>query len=262
MLKNAGLCGGSGGFPPPAAVARRLFAIRLLDWGGDEIAGAEGDSRARRARVRRGSRGPGARAAETGRDRRRRCASARGYRVAEASSDADDASEAPADDAAEIDAAETDAAPSGAPHAVSESEPALALELRGVVKTYRGEPAVAGIDLSVPAGSFYGLVGPNGAGKTTTLSMISGLLRADRGEIRVFGEDARANPRAAKRLMGVLPDRMRTFDRLSGRQLLHYVGSLRGLSARSCARARATSSPRPSTWRPRSAVPYPTTPPA
>jgi len=159
-------------------------------------------------------------------------------RVAEASSDADDASEAPADDAAEIDAAETDAAPSGAPHAVSESEPALALELRGVVKTYRGEPAVAGIDLSVPAGSFYGLVGPNGAGKTTTLSMISGLLRADRGEIRVFGEDARANPRAAKRLMGVLPDRMRTFDRLSGRQLLHYVGSLRGLSARS-ARERA-----------------------
>lgn len=108
----------------------------------------------------------------------------------------------------------------------------LALELRGVVKTYRGEPAVAGIDLSVPAGSFYGLVGPNGAGKTTTLSMISGLLRADRGEIRVFGEDARADPRTAKRLMGVLPDRMRTFDRLSGRQLLHYVGSLRGLSGR------------------------------
>ncbi|GGO59399.1 ABC transporter ATP-binding protein [Microbacterium nanhaiense] len=106
-----------------------------------------------------------------------------------------------------------------------------ALELRGVVKTYRGEPAVAGIDLSVPAGSFYGLVGPNGAGKTTTLSMIAGLVRADRGEIRVFDVDARADPRAAKRLMGVLPDRMRTFDRLTGKQLLHYIGSLRGLPA-------------------------------
>ena len=105
-----------------------------------------------------------------------------------------------------------------------------ALELRGVVKTYRGEPAVAGIDLSVPAGSFYGLVGPNGAGKTTTLSMIAGLVRADRGEIRVFDVDARTDPRAAKRLMGVLPDRMRTFDRLTGKQLLHYIGSLRGLS--------------------------------
>lgn len=105
-----------------------------------------------------------------------------------------------------------------------------ALELRGVVKTYRGEPAVAGIDLRVPAGSFYGLVGPNGAGKTTTLSMVAGLVRADRGEIRVFDVDARKDPRAAKRLMGVLPDRMRTFDRLTGKQLLHYIGALRGLS--------------------------------
>ena len=107
-----------------------------------------------------------------------------------------------------------------------------ALELRGVVKTYRGEPAVAGIDMSVPAGSFYGLVGPNGAGKTTTLSMISGLVRPDRGEITVFDTDARKSPRAAKALMGVLPDRMRTFDRLTGRQLLHYVGALRGLPGR------------------------------
>ncbi|WP_221585218.1 ABC transporter ATP-binding protein [Microbacterium sp. G2-8] len=117
-----------------------------------------------------------------------------------------------------------DASPSDVPHT-----PAPALELRGVVKTYGGEPAVAGIDLTVPTGSFYGLVGPNGAGKTTTLSMISGLLRPDRGEIAVFGADVRADPRAAKRLMGVLPDRLRTFDRLTGRQLLHYVGSLRGL---------------------------------
>ncbi len=130
-----------------------------------------------------------------------------------------DEAEGPGDGAS----ATTDAA-----HATGGDED-LALELRGVVKTYRGEPAVAGIDLTVPAGSFYGLVGPNGAGKTTTLSMISGLLRADRGEIRVFDVDAIRHPRDAKRLMGVLPDRMRTFDRLSGRQLLHYVGSLRGL---------------------------------
>jgi ABC-2 type transport system ATP-binding protein len=104
-----------------------------------------------------------------------------------------------------------------------------ALELRGVVKSFGGTRAVDGIDLTVPAGSFYGLVGPNGAGKTTTLSMIAGLLRPDRGSIVVGGVDAASHPRAAKRLMGVLPDRLRTFDRLTGRQLLYYYGVLRGL---------------------------------
>ncbi|MDL5350584.1 ABC transporter ATP-binding protein [Microbacterium sp. zg-YB36] len=112
------------------------------------------------------------------------------------------------------------------------SETALpALRLRGVSKIFSGTPAVDGIDLTVPAGSFYGLVGPNGAGKTTTLSMIAGLLRPDRGSIQVNGVDTAADSAAAKRLMGVLPDRLRTFDRLTGRQLLHYYGLLRGLPA-------------------------------
>ncbi|MCR2793075.1 ABC transporter ATP-binding protein [Microbacterium sp. zg.Y625] len=106
-----------------------------------------------------------------------------------------------------------------------------ALQLRGVTKFFGGTAAVDGIDLTVPAGSFYGLVGPNGAGKTTTLSMIAGLLRPDRGSIRVNDIDAAARPAEAKRLMGVLPDRLRTFDRLTGRQLLHYYGLLRGLAA-------------------------------
>ncbi|HET8926540.1 MAG TPA: ATP-binding cassette domain-containing protein [Microbacterium sp.] len=107
------------------------------------------------------------------------------------------------------------------------SEPAL--ELRGIVKVFGDTRAVDGIDLTVPAGSFYGIVGPNGAGKTTTLSMIAGLLRPTRGTIRVAGADVAADSPAAKRLMGVLPDRLRTFDRLTGRQLLYYYGVLRGL---------------------------------
>jgi ABC-2 type transport system ATP-binding protein len=106
---------------------------------------------------------------------------------------------------------------------------APALELRGIVKVFGDTRAVDGIDLTVPAGSFYGIVGPNGAGKTTTLSMIAGLLRPTRGTIRVAGTDVAADPPAAKRLMGVLPDRLRTFDRLTGRQLLYYYGVLRGL---------------------------------
>ncbi|MCC2034161.1 ATP-binding cassette domain-containing protein [Microbacterium sp. BWT-G7] len=105
------------------------------------------------------------------------------------------------------------------------------LVLRGVSKRFGSTHAVEGIDLTVPAGTFYGLVGPNGAGKTTTLSMIAGLLQPDHGSIQVGGVDAAAKPLAAKKLMGVLPDRLRTFDRLSGRQLLYYYGVLRGLPA-------------------------------
>lgn len=98
-------------------------------------------------------------------------------------------------------------------------------------KSFGGEPAVAGITLSIPRGSFFGLVGPNGAGKTTTLSMIAGLVRPDSGSIRILGVDVRAREREAKRLIGVLPDRFRTFDRLTGRQLLYYAGVLRELPA-------------------------------
>jgi ABC-2 type transport system ATP-binding protein len=131
-----------------------------------------------------------------------------------------------------------------APEAVSEPAPAAsvlldtpplpaaagdALVLRGVTKRFGSTHAVDGIDLTVPAGTFYGLVGPNGAGKTTTLSMIAGLLEPDRGTIHIGGVDAAAKPLAVKRLMGVLPDRLRTFDRLTGRQLLYYYGVLRKL---------------------------------
>jgi ABC-2 type transport system ATP-binding protein len=105
-----------------------------------------------------------------------------------------------------------------------------ALVIRGITKSFGDTRAVEGIDLTVPAGTFYGLVGPNGAGKTTTLSMIAGLLRPDKGTITVAGVDAASHPLSVKRMMGVLPDRLRTFDRLTGRQLLYYYGVLRGLS--------------------------------
>ncbi|QNA94204.1 ABC transporter ATP-binding protein [Microbacterium sp. Se63.02b] len=106
-----------------------------------------------------------------------------------------------------------------------------AISIRGLVKQFGDNRAVDGIDLTVPAGSFYGIVGPNGAGKTTTLSIVAGLLRADEGSVVICGIDQSAQPQAAKRLMGVLPDRLRTFDRLTGRQLLYYYGLLRGLSS-------------------------------
>ncbi|MFC7789301.1 ATP-binding cassette domain-containing protein [Microbacterium sp. MAHUQ-60] len=120
----------------------------------------------------------------------------------------------------------TDESPS-APEA--DEDAVDAIRIRGLVKRFGDAHAVDGVDLTVPAGSFYGLVGPNGAGKTTTLSIIAGLLRPDAGTVHISGIDQRVNPLAAKRVMGVLPDRLRTFDRLTGRQLLHYYGQLRGL---------------------------------
>jgi ABC-2 type transport system ATP-binding protein len=105
-----------------------------------------------------------------------------------------------------------------------------AIEMRGLVKRFSQLVAVKGIDLDVPRGSFFGLVGPNGAGKTTTLSMVTGLLRPDAGAAYVLGHDVWSDPVAAKRLLGILPDGLRIFDRRTGRQLVTYAGLLRGLS--------------------------------
>src|SRR5215213_5889431 len=106
-----------------------------------------------------------------------------------------------------------------------------AMSLRGLVKRFDTKVAVAGVDLDVPAGSFFGLLGPNGAGKTTTLSMAVGLLRPDFGRAEILGWDVWADPASAKQLLGVLPDGARLFDRLSGAELLAYHGLLRGMDA-------------------------------
>ncbi|WP_441005550.1 ATP-binding cassette domain-containing protein [Plantibacter sp. CFBP 8798] len=105
----------------------------------------------------------------------------------------------------------------------------VVLSISGLVKQFGDTVAVDGVDLEVRRGSFYGIVGPNGAGKTTTLSMVTGLLRPDAGSITVQGVDVWHDPAEAKRAIGVLPDRLRLFDRLTGSQLLYYSGVLRGL---------------------------------
>ncbi|MGP7997837.1 MAG: ABC transporter ATP-binding protein [Streptosporangiaceae bacterium] len=116
-------------------------------------------------------------------------------------------------------------------------EPAIAV--RGLRKKFGDKEAVAGIDLEIAAGSLAGLVGPNGAGKTTSLSMMTGLLRPDSGQIVVDARDVWADPPAAKAIMGVVPADAQLFDRLSGAELLEYAGRLRGMPAAE-ARSRAT----------------------
>ena len=109
------------------------------------------------------------------------------------------------------------------------SEPAIVV--RGLRKSFGEKEAVAGIDLEIAHGSFAGLVGPNGAGKTTSLSMMTGLLRPDSGQVVVNGLDVWADPPAAKAVMGVVPAEAQLFERLSGAELLEYAGRLRGMPA-------------------------------
>ena len=109
------------------------------------------------------------------------------------------------------------------------SGPPPALLLLRLHKAFGTKVAVNDLSLQVPQGSMFGLVGPNGAGKTTTLSMATGLLRPDFGQAVILGHDVWADPPGAKALIGVLPDALRTFDRLTGLELLSMVGQLRGL---------------------------------
>ena len=104
-----------------------------------------------------------------------------------------------------------------------------ALQMRGLVKAFDRKVAVDRLSLDIPVSSFYGIVGPNGAGKTTSLSMATGLLRPDAGQALVHGVDVWMQPQRAKTLLGVLPDGLRTFDRLNGLELVTYSGLLRGL---------------------------------
>jgi ABC-2 type transport system ATP-binding protein len=106
-----------------------------------------------------------------------------------------------------------------------------AVSLRALAKRFGDKVAVAGISLDVPHGSFFGLVGPNGAGKTTTLRMATGLLRPDTGDVWVEGIDVWRDPVAAKRAIGVLPEDLHLFERLTGAELLTYHGLLRRMPA-------------------------------
>src|SRR6202790_4443011 len=89
--------------------------------------------------------------------------------------------------------------------------------------------AVDGMDLQVTAGQFFGFLGPNGAGKSTTIKMLTGLLASSSGRVEVLGIDFAAHPVEVKRQIGVVPEGMGLFDRLTGRDYLRFVGRMYGL---------------------------------
>lgn len=108
-----------------------------------------------------------------------------------------------------------------------------AIDAQDVVKLYGNNLALDHLYLQIPAGSFFGLVGPTGAGKSTFLSIATGLLEPDRGTVFINGISMWDEPVAAKGALGVLPDGMHMFDRLSGIEHLTFVAQLRGLDKQS-----------------------------
>jgi ABC-2 type transport system ATP-binding protein len=103
----------------------------------------------------------------------------------------------------------------------------LAVNAQGLRRAFGTRVAVDGVSLAVPRGSFFGMVGPNGAGKTTSIRMMTGLLKPDAGTVVVDGINVWDDPVTAKARFGVLPDDLRLFERLTGREFLLYIGLLR-----------------------------------
>jgi ABC-2 type transport system ATP-binding protein len=112
----------------------------------------------------------------------------------------------------------------------------LAIETQGLTRLFDGKPAVDDLSLSVPVGAFYGFLGPNGAGKSTTIKMLTGLLAPSAGRARVLGADLAREPLSVKRRVGVVPDGLALFERLSGAEQLRIHGQLFGLERREAAR--------------------------
>lgn len=103
------------------------------------------------------------------------------------------------------------------------------IQVSGLRKAFGSVQAVDGVGFTAHDGQITGLLGPNGAGKTTTLRMLYTLMKPDAGSIRIDQVDALADPLAARRRMGVLPDAKGLYKRLTARENIEYFGRLQGL---------------------------------
>ncbi len=105
------------------------------------------------------------------------------------------------------------------------------LKIQNLKKYYGNKEALKGLNLDIHAGELFILLGPNGAGKTTTLKMLVGLLRPTEGSIQIGGFDLEKNPVQAKKLLSFVPDVPYTYEKLTPRELLQFVGRLYGMQA-------------------------------
>ncbi len=105
----------------------------------------------------------------------------------------------------------------------------IAIVTEKLTRQFGGLTAVDNVDLQVSSGQFFGFLGPNGAGKSTTIKMLTGLLAPTSGRMQLLGIDFSASPVDVKRQIGVVPEGMGLFDRLTGIEYLRFVGRMYGL---------------------------------
>src|SRR5437588_1537003 len=114
-----------------------------------------------------------------------------------------------------------------------------AISTEGLTRRFGELVAVHDVSLRVAPGQFFGFLGPNGAGKSTTIKMLTGLLAPTAGRIHVLGLDLIAKPLEVKRQIGVVPERMALFGRLTGSEYLNFVGRMYGLDRETSAKRAA-----------------------
>ena len=110
---------------------------------------------------------------------------------------------------------------------------------QGLTRRFGELIAVDGIDLRVAPGQFFGFLGPNGAGKSTTIKMLTGLLAPSSGRIEILGLDLEKSPVEVKRQIGVVPEGMALFGRLTGSEFLNFAGRMYGLDRETAAKRTA-----------------------
>jgi ABC-2 type transport system ATP-binding protein len=114
-----------------------------------------------------------------------------------------------------------------------------AISTQGLSRRFGNFVAVDDVNLRVAPGQFFGFLGPNGAGKSTTIKMLTGLLAASSGKIEILGLDLTTNLVEVKRQIGVVPEGLALFGRLTGSEFLNFVGRMYGLDRETSAKRAA-----------------------
>ena len=108
------------------------------------------------------------------------------------------------------------------------------IEIQDIYKTYTNasSPALNGVSLEIKQETIFGLLGPNGAGKSTTISILSGLIKADKGVVKIFDKELNKNLEDIKKQIGIVPQEYALFPTLTCFENLHYFGNLYGLKGK------------------------------